>query len=137
VKWRWIDKRALVLLHDESLADHGGAVGLRDEALLDSALARPRHLGAYGNPDFADLAAAYGAGIVENHPFVDGNKRVGFLALGLFLSLNGYELHAPQADAALAVIALAEGKLDEQMFARWIRGNARKRPTRRGGHALL
>ena len=81
-----------MLLHDESLAEHGGAPGIRDEGLLKSALARPLNLVAYGEPDLADLAAAYGVGLAKNHPFVDGNKRAAFLALGLFLALNGQRL---------------------------------------------
>ena len=89
MKWQWIDRRALELLHDESLAEHGGSPGLRDEGLLESALARPQNLVAYGEPDFADLAAAYGAGLVRNHPFVDGNKRIGHAAMEVFLLLNG------------------------------------------------
>lgn len=127
MKWRWIEQRALGLLHDESLAEHGGSTGLRDEGLLQSALARPQILVAYGEPDFADLAAAYGAGLVRNHPFVDGNKRAGFLSVGLFLALNGYRLKATQADATLAMLALAAGDLDEAAFAAWVRAHARRR----------
>ena len=97
--WRWIDKRALLLLHDESLAEHGGAAGLRDEGLLESALAGPQHRASYGNPDLAELAAAYGVGLGKNHPFIDGNKRVAFLAVGVFLALNGQRLVATQAEA--------------------------------------
>lgn len=126
--WRWIDPQALSLLHDESLAEHGGAAGLRDVGLLESALARPLNLAAYGQPDHAELAAAYGAGLVKNHPFVDGNKRAGFLAVGLFLALNGYSLVATQADATLTMLALAAGELDEPAFATWIRAHARPRP---------
>lgn len=125
--WRWIDRRALELLHDESLAEHGGGTGLRDEGLLESALSRPRNLVAYGKPDIADLAAAYGTGLIRNHPFVDGNKRAGFLAVGLFLALNGYRLAATQADATLTVLALAAGDLDEGAFAEWIRRHAQRR----------
>lgn len=127
MKWRWIDRRALELLHAESLAEHGGGAGLRAEDLLESALARPPNLIAYGAPDFADLAAAYGAGIIGNHPFVDGNKRAGLLSVGLFLALNGYRLDATQADATLTVFALAAGEIDERAFAAWIRGRARRR----------
>lgn len=119
--WRWIDKHALLLLHDESLAEHGGAGGMRDEGLLDSALARPLNLSGYGAPDLADLAAAYAAGIVRNHPFVDGNKRAAFLAAGLFLALNGMGLRAPQAQATAAMLALAAGELEEAAFAEWLR----------------
>ena len=125
--WRWVDKRLLLILHDESLAEHGGASGLRDEGLLDSALARPLNLLAYGEPDAADLAAAYGLGLAKNHAFVDGNKRAAFLAVGLFLALNGFRLNASQPDATLTVMALAAGEIDEEAFARWIRANCAPR----------
>lgn len=122
VNWRWIDRRLLVLLHDESLAMHGGASGLRDAGLLDSALARPLNLVAYGDPDLAELAASYAFGLAQNHPFVDGNKRAAFLAAGLFLGLNGYRLTASQAEATVAVFGLASGEIDEPTFAAWLRG---------------
>jgi death-on-curing protein len=121
VKWRFVSRRALLLLHDESLAEHGGAAGLRDEGLLDSALARPQNLIAYGDPDAAALAAAYAFGLAKNHPFVDGNKRAAFLAAGLFLALNGLRLVATQADATLTVLALAAGEITEEDFAAWLR----------------
>lgn len=124
---RWIDKRLLVILHDESLAEHGGASGIRDEGLLDSALARPLNLLAYGEPDLAELAAAYGVGLAKNHAFVDGNKRVAFLAVGLFLALNGYRLIASQADATLTMLAVASSEIDEAAFALWIRANSQPR----------
>lgn len=125
--WRWIDKRALLLLHGESLAEHGGASGIRDEGLLDSALARPLNLVAYGEPNLAALAASYGFGIAKNHPFVDGNKRAAFLAVGLFLFLNGQRLAVTQADATVMVLALAAGEIDEAAFANWIRSNSKPR----------
>jgi death-on-curing protein len=127
VNWRWIDRRALELLHDESLAVHGGASGLRDEGLLESALARPLNLAAYGAPDVHELAAAYGVGLAKNHPFVDGNKRAAFLAVGMFLALNGCRLRAPQADATLTMLAVAAGQMDEPTFARWLRQHSQKR----------
>jgi death-on-curing family protein len=127
VSWRWIDRHALVLLHDASLAEHGGSAGLRDEGLLESALARPQNLAAYGSPDFADLAATYGVGLAKNHAFVDGNKRAAFLGVGLFLALNGYRLVAEQADATLTMLAVAAGDTDEPAFAAWIREHSRKR----------
>jgi death-on-curing protein len=130
-EWRWIDKRALLMLHDESLAEHGGAGGLRDEGLLDSALARPLNLVAYGEPDAADLAAAYGYGIAKNHPFVDGNKRAAFLAAGLFLAMNGLRLGASQAEATVAVFTLAAGELDEAGFAAWLRLHSEPRDPSR------
>jgi len=127
VNWRWVDRRALLLLHDESLAEHGGSAGLRDEGLLESALARARNLAAYEKPDLADLAAAYGVGLAKNHPFVDGNKRAAFLAVGLFLALNGHRLDATQADATLTMLGVAAGDIDEPAFAAWIRAHAQPR----------
>jgi death on curing protein len=121
--WRWINRAALLLLHDESLAEHGGAPGVRDTGLLESALARPLHLSTYGEPDLAELAASCGVGIAKNHGFVDGNKRAAFLAVGLFLAINGYRLVTTQADATLTMLAVAEGSLDEAGFADWIRGH--------------
>jgi death-on-curing protein len=122
--WRWVDRSALLLLHDESLAEHGGASGLRDQGLLDSALARPLNLLAYGEPDHADLAAAYGVGVAKNHAFVDGNKRAAFLCVGLFLALNGWRLRTTQVDATLTMLAVAAGKMADVEFARWLRDRA-------------
>ena len=125
--WRWVDRGALVLLHDESLAEHGGASGLREEGLLESALAGPLNLAADGSPDVHALAAAYGVGLVKNHPFVDGNKRAAFLAVGMFLRLNAWRLTAPQADAMLTMLAVAAGQMDEAAFAHWLRQHTRAR----------
>jgi death on curing protein len=127
VNWRWVNRQALLLLHAESLAEHGGAVGLRDAGLFDSALARAQNLANYGTPDYAQLAAAYGFGLAKNHASVDGNKRVAFLATGLFLALNGYRLTATQADATLTVLALAAGEIDEAAFANWLCARSIKR----------
>ena len=128
--WRWITKSALMLLHGESLATHGGGEGLRDEGLLDSALARPLNLLAYSAadtpPDVAALAASYTVGLAKNHPFVDGNKRAAFLATGLFLYLNGYRLKASQADATITILAVATGDITEDAFADWLRLNVHK-----------
>ena len=132
-RWVWVGRAALELLHDESLAEHGGAPGLRDEGLLESALARPPHRLASGQPDqpgqpdLADLAAAYGVGLAKNHPFVDGNKRVAFMAVGLFLLLNGHRLVATQADATLTMLAVAAGEIDELAFAAWLRSHLQER----------
>ncbi len=126
-KWRWISKQALLLLHAESLAEHGGGQGMRDEGLLDSALARPQNLAAYGEPDCAALAASYGVGVAKNHPFVDGNKRAALLATGLFLYLNGYRLTASQADTTITMLNVAAGTLTEDAFAAWLRQHARPR----------
>jgi death on curing protein len=120
-KWRWINKRLLEALHGESLVRFGGANGLRDMGLFESALARPQQLAHYGKPDYADLAACYAFGLAQNHPFIDGNKRVAFLSLGLFLGLNGYRLIATQVDAAITMLALAGGELDEKQLADWVR----------------
>ena len=115
------------MLHDESLAEHGGASGMRDEELLDSALARTLNLAAYGAPDVAALAASYAVGLAKNHAFVDGNKRAAFLGLGLFLYLNGSKLTASQADATITMLAVAAGDIDEATLADWIRQHAVKR----------
>ena len=125
--WQWLNKRVLLLLHDESLAEHGGAGGLRDEGLLDSALARPLNLSLYQQPDVAALAAAYGVGLAKNHAFVDGNKRAAFLAVGLFLAANGYRLQATQLDATLTMLSVASGDIDEATFAEWIRQHSQLR----------
>ena len=120
----WIDERDALTLHDRLLALHGGATGLREDALLKSALARPQQLYAYAeSPDTVDLAAAYTVGLVRNHPFVDGNKRAGFVVGVLFLELNGYRFTASEEDAAQAVLALAAGNLDETGYSAFLRGN--------------
>ncbi len=121
----WIARRALQLLHGESLVLHGGAAGIRDEGLLDSALARPETLAAYGQPDVFDCAAAYAFGLAKNHPFIDGNKRAGFLGAGLFLRLNGYRLIATQQDATLTMLALAASDISEAAYADWLRTHAK------------
>jgi death-on-curing protein len=122
MSFRWISRRALILLHDESLAIHGGLSGVRDEGLFLSALARSENAACSG-PDVADCAASYGFGLAKNHPFADGNKRAAFLAVGLFLRLNGFRLSVTQADATRTVLALAAGDLAEADFASWIRAN--------------
>ena len=125
--WRWVNRQVLLLLHEESLAEHGGAPGLRDGGLLDSALARPLNLALYGDPDVAELAAAYGIGLAKNHAFVDGNKRAAFLALGMFLALNGYRLRATQVDATLTMLAVAAGEISEKGLSQWIRDHMERR----------
>lgn len=124
--WNWLDKQVLLLLHDESLAEHGGLTGIRDEGLLDSALARPLNLHAYGKSDVAELAASYTEGLAKNHPFVDGNKRAAFLAMGLFLFANGYRLTATQAEATVTMHSAA-GEIGEEELAAWIRQHQAKR----------
>ncbi len=125
VAWVWLDPSVLRAVHEEQLAEHGGATGTRDEGLFESALARPQNLVAYGKPDAADLAAAYGFGLARNHPFVDGNKRTAFVAVELFLVLNGHELNATDADCVLEMLELAAGHRTEAAFAAWIRHHLR------------
>jgi death-on-curing protein len=125
--WVWVDKGMLLLMHDESLAEHGGDSGMRDEGLLDSALARPENLVAYEKPDFAALAASYCVVLAKNHLFVDGNKRAALLATGLFLLLNGKKLNASQAEATLAILGVAGSEISELEFAAWVRRNSEDR----------
>jgi len=120
----WVDRSAVLSLHDESLALHGGAGGARDLGLLESALARPQNLHAYGEGDAAALAAAYAFGIIRNHPFIDGNKRTGFLAAALFLEANGYRFVASESEVVMRTLALAAREIDEAEFAAWLRKNA-------------
>ena len=121
---KWIDRRALLLLQGETLAEHGGLPGLRDPGALDASLARPQHLHNYEpGSDLAKLAAAYGFGIARNHPFNDGNKRAAFLAIGLFLECNGHQLTVDPVEAIAVILRLAEGKLTELELAGWIRKN--------------
>ncbi len=123
--WIWIPKPTVFGAHAKSLAGFGGADGLRDEGLLESALARPENLAAYGEPDAFDLAGAYAFGIVRNHPFVDGNKRTAFLTAALFLELNGHSLVATEPEATATMLAFASGEISEPDFAAWLRENAR------------
>jgi death on curing protein len=121
----WIDRALVLAIHDRLLSEHGGADGLRDEALLDSALGRPLNHLAYADADMVVLAAKYTAGIVKNHPFVDGNKRTGFLLGILFLELNGYRFNASEEAAAQAVLELAAGTVDEDGYCGFLRANVK------------
>jgi len=124
----WIDERDALALHDRLLVLEGGAAGIRDMALLQSALARPRQLLAYGDkPGIIEMAAAYTTGIVRDHPFIDGNKRTGFVVGVLFLELNGYRFTASEEDAAQAVLGLAAGTIEEADFTSWMLVNSRRR----------
>jgi death-on-curing protein len=128
---RWIEERDALAIHDRLLALHGGAIGLRDRGLLESALARPRQHYAYaGESDVVEMAALYTAAIVRNHPFVDGNKRTGFVIVVLFLELHGFDFKASEEDATQAVMALAAGTLDEGGYTAWLRENARNKRRR-------
>ena len=123
----WIEERDALAIHDRLLALHGGATGLRDQGLLESALARPRQHHAYAaTSDIVALAALYTSGIVRNHPFVDGNKRAGFVIGVLFLELHGYEFNASEEDATQAVLGLAAGTLDEASSESWLRASAKR-----------
>jgi len=124
--WRWLDSRLAQALHAEQLAEHGGAAGIRDTGLLTSALSRPQNLASYGNPDVADLAAAHAWGIVRNHPFVDGNKRVALILCETFLIINGYELDADDVSLTMAFVELAAGTMDETALAEWVRARVRR-----------
>jgi death-on-curing protein len=122
----WVLRETVLTLHEQSLAEFGGVAGIRDEGLLDSALAKPENLFAYGKPTLFELAASYGFGLVKNHPFVDGNKRVGFIVAVVFLELNGYRFQATEAEAAVRTLALAAGEMSEADFAAWLKANSRR-----------
>lgn len=123
----WLTTDECLALHDLLLAEYGGAAGIRDLGLLDSSLARANQLFAYGKPTMAELAAAYAAGIVKNHPFVDGNKRTGFIMGVGFLERNGFEFFASEADAVIQTLALAAGAMGENEYASWLAANSRPR----------
>jgi len=120
----WLTKEECLALHDLMLADYGGAAGVRDMGLLESALARPQQLFHYGKPSLAEMAAAYAAGIVKNHPFVDGNKRTGFMMGAGFLERNGLTFRATEADAVIQTLALAAGEIDKAAYALWLAANS-------------
>ena len=128
-EWVWLDRAVILAIHDMQLAEHGGGAGVRDAGLLDSALGKPLHLQAYGEPppDAAALAASYGYGISRNHPFIDGNERSGFVAAELFLRLNGLALHADDASCVLTMLAVAAGGMPEEEFAAWLRAHTAAR----------
>jgi death-on-curing protein len=116
----WISKEVLLAVHSELLNRFGGLSGTRDEGLLDSALNRPKHLFSYGRPTLFEMAAAYSHGIVKNHPFLDGNKRTGFMSAYIFLGVNGWSLQAPEEEAVLETLALAAGEISEEAYAAWL-----------------
>ena len=122
----WVLREVVMLLHEESLAQHGGSAGVRDEGLLDSALGRPQNLFAYGKPTLSDLAASYAFGLVKNHPFIDGNKRTGFVTAATFLELNGRIFTASEVDATIRTLALAAGEMSEAEFSTWMKTNSKR-----------
>lgn len=125
-EWVWLNRAAIIAIHEVQLAEHGGGTGVRDPGLLDSALGKPQQLNNYGEPppDAAALAASYGYGISRNHPFIDGNKRTGYVAAELFLRLNGWRLNADDASCVVTMLAVAAGDITEEAFAAWLRAHA-------------
>ncbi len=121
----WLSERIVRTMHSKALARHGGADGVRDAGLLESALPRPLNRAAYGEPDVVERAALYALGIAQNHPFIDGNKRTAYLALEVFLALNGIRFTATDAEAVVGMLALAAGELTEDEFTRWVREHVR------------
>ena len=120
----WLSRKLALAIHDEQLAEHGGAPGLRDAGLLESALARPLNRAGYGDPDIAELAAVYAIGLIGNHPFIDGNKRTAYVALETFLALNGLRFPATDADAVITTLRLAAGDIPDADFIAWVRAHA-------------
>ncbi|MFI5381515.1 MAG: type II toxin-antitoxin system death-on-curing family toxin [Tepidisphaerales bacterium] len=118
---KWLSTSAVLAIQQRLLSEFGGAEGVRDQGLLESALSRPQHLWHYERPDIPDLAAAYAFGIINNHPFVDGNKRTAFTATFVFLSMNGYELEADEGEVVLMTVGLAEKSIRQEQYAAWLR----------------
>jgi death-on-curing protein len=123
----WVEKSVIMAVHRLLLAEHGGSPGIRDEGLLESALARPRQLYSYGSADLLALAAGYAAGMAQNHPFVDGDKRSSFMVMYIFLERNGLRLTTSEADTAQVMLDLAAGQLKEEALAEWLRKNTKRR----------
>jgi len=126
-KPEWVPRETVLALQERLLAEFGGAAGIRDEGLLESALGRPLNRFAYERPTLFELAANYAFGLVRNHPFLDGNKRIGFVTAVLFLELNGYRFNASEVDATVQTLALAARKLGEDRYATWLKANSTKR----------
>lgn len=124
---KWLGVQSVLVMHDEQLAEHGGLGGVRDRGLLESALARPRNAWTYGEQDLVALGALYAAGVMRNQPFVDGNKRTGFLAAYAFLYVNGLEVAADEAEVIVQCLSLAASEIDEAEFAAWLRDNVQER----------
>lgn len=122
----WVLREVVLLAHEQSLAQFGGPAGIRDEGLLDSALGKPQNLFAYGKPNLFALSASYAFGIVKNHPFIDGNKRTGFVAAVTFLACNGWRLEASEVDATVCTLALAAGEMTEAAYAEWLKANSKR-----------
>ena len=122
----WVLREVVLMAHEQSLAQFGGSAGVRDEGLMDSALGKPQNFFAYGKPSLFELAASYAFGLVKNHPFIDGNKRTGFVVAVTFLQLNGWRLEASEVDATLRTLALAAGEMSEKAYAEWLKANSKR-----------
>jgi death on curing protein len=127
---RWLTARDVIAIHAEQIAQHGGKQGIRDIALLESAIARPRNKAHYGRATAFEIAAAYAYGIARKNPFFDGNKRVALISAFLFLELNGWRVEAAEEDAVIAFLALAAGELSERRLAEWLKTNSRRAGTK-------
>jgi death-on-curing protein len=122
----WVLREVVLMAHEQSLVQFGGSAGVRDEGLMDSALGKPQNLFAYGKPSLFELAASYAFGLVKNHPFIDGNKRTGFVVAVTFLECNGWHLEASEVDAAVCTLALAAGEMSESDYAEWLKANSKR-----------
>ena len=122
----WLNREDCLAIHEMMLAQHGGLAGVRDEGLLESALSKPRNLFAYSSPTLPEMAASYAAGIILNHPFLDGNKRTGFMLAATFIELNGMEFTATEESVIQMTLALADGKLRQAGYAKWLSENISK-----------
>lgn len=125
----WVLKDTVLTLHDQLIAEFGGTAGMRDNGLLESALARPEHLWAYGKPTIFELSASYAFGLAKNHPFVDGNKRIALVVAVLFLEINGLRFEAPEPEAAINTLGLAAGTVGQAKYAAWLKGQSRRPRT--------
>jgi death-on-curing protein len=128
----WVDRDDALAIHDKMLAQHGGLAGVRDEGMLASALAKPQNRFAYESASLPEMAGSYAAGIILNHPFLDGNKRTGFMVAAAFLEFNGWTFDADEADTVERTLALASGAIGEGEYAAWLKANS-KRPNRKSG----
>jgi len=123
----WVLREVVLMAHEQSLVQFGGSAGVREEGLMDSALGKPPNLFAYGTPSLFELAASYAFGLVKNHPFIDGNKRTGFVVAVTFLECNGWHFEASEVDAAVCTLALAAGEMSESAYAEWLKANSKRR----------
>jgi death on curing protein len=130
-KAHWLTKEAILAIHDRLLAEHGGSGGIRDHGLLEAALARPQNLLAYGKPSRFELAAAYACGIIKSHPFIDGNKRTGFMAAFVFLGINKIEFAGSETEVVMKTLGLAANEMSEEDYAAWLKVNSRLRRSRK------